>query len=351
MKCKLIRTVAGCLAAAVLLSTQTSSAPSISAQSAILLDANTGRVLFEQNADQRSQIASTTKIMTGFLVAETCDLGAMVSIPEAAVGVEGSSIYLKADERLSVETLLYGLMLQSGNDAAAALAIYCAGSVEAFAEKMNRRAAELGLENTNYVNPHGLDGEEHYSTARDLARLTAAALNNETFRKVVSTKAITTENHSFTNHNKLLWSYEGAIGVKTGYTMSAGRILVSAAERNDRRLIAVTIRDRNDWSDHTALLNYGFSSFTEKELAKVGQIMGSVSVIGGAEACVQAVLQENISYCLSEEEEVALVCNLPPFVYAPVLAGENAGTVSVLIDGSEIARIPLYWRYSVLEEA
>lgn len=351
MKRNLLRTVAGCLAAAVLLSATVFASPSLSAQSAILLDGTTGRILYEQHADDRAQVASTTKIMTGLLVAEECDLEARVSIPKEATGIEGSSLYLKPGEVLTVEALLYGLMLHSGNDAAVALAMYCSGSVAAFAEKMNRRAEELGLTNTNYVNPHGLDEKNHYSTARDLAKLAAAAMENEIFHKVVSTKQAVFGERTFTNHNKLLWRYEGAVGVKTGYTMSAGRILVSAAERNGRQLIAVTIRDRNDWADHAKLLDHGFSAYCLQELAKCGQRFGSVPVISGAETDVEAVLQEDISYSLAQEEKVELRPNLPLFVFAPVMAGDPAGTLSVLVDGTEVKKLPLYWRYSVLEEA
>ena len=350
MKRNMLRTAAGCLAAAVLLSVTVFAIPNISAQSAILLDGTTGRILFEQNPDARAKVASTTKIMTGLLVAEECDLSARVCIPKEATGIEGSSLYLKAGEVLTVEALLYGMMLHSGNDAAVALAMYCAGSVPAFAEKMNRRAEELGLTDTNYVNPHGLDTENHYSTARDLAVLAAAAMENEIFRKVVSTKTAVFGDRTFTNHNKLLWRYEGAVGVKTGYTMSAGRILVSAAERNGRRLIAVTIRDRNDWADHATMLDYGFSAYTSQEVARCGQVFGAVPVINGAEASVQAVLQEDVFWCMAKEEQAELRPNLPIFIYAPVLAGEKAGTLSVLVDGKEVRQVPLYWRYSVLEE-
>ena len=350
MKRNMLRTAAGCLAAAAVLSVAVFAMPSPSAESAILLDGATGRILYEHNADARAKVASTTKIMTGLLVAEECDLSARVCVPKEATGIEGSSLYLKAGEVLTVEALLYGMMLQSGNDAASALAMYCSGSIPAFAEKMNARAEELGLTDTNYVNPHGLDAESHYSTARDLAMLTAAAMENEVFHKVVSTKTAVFGSRSFTNHNKLLWRYEGAVGVKTGYTMSAGRILVSAAERNGRRLIAVTIRDRNDWADHTAMLDYGFSAYESRDLARCGEIFGEVPVICGAEETVQAVVQEDVFWCLAKEEQAELRPNLPLFVYAPVLAGEKAGTLCVLVDGKEVKQVPLYWRYSVLEE-
>ena len=258
-----LRRAAALWIAAVLFANQAAAAPAISAKRAVVLDAATGRVLFDHHAEARAGMASTTKIMTGLLVAETCALDAPVEIPPEAVGVEGSSLSLEAGEVLRVETLLYGLLLHSGNDAAAALAIYCDGSVEAFADRMNRRAWELGLWDTHFVNPHGLDAEGHYSTALDLARLAAAAMENEVFRQVVSTKTIVLEGRSFTNHNKLLWQYDGADGVKTGYTQATGRILVSSAVRDGRRLIAVTMDDGNDWADHAALLDYGFAQLSE----------------------------------------------------------------------------------------
>ncbi|MBQ7565822.1 MAG: D-alanyl-D-alanine carboxypeptidase [Oscillospiraceae bacterium] len=250
---------AGLLAAAVLLLSALA-APSVSAKSALLLDADTGEILFEKNASSRSLIASTTKIMTALLIAEHCDADAQVVIEPEAVGVEGSSMYLREGDIFTVRQLLYGLMLQSGNDAAAALAQYLDGDEETFVRRMNERAAALGLADTHYANPHGLDSGENYSTAADLARLTAFALENDTFRGIVSTKTVSFGDRTLVNHNKLLWKYDGCIGVKTGYTRAAGRILVSAAEREGRRLIAVTICDGDDWNDHIKLLDYGFGN-------------------------------------------------------------------------------------------
>jgi len=347
----MIRTAAGCIAAAVLFCLPVFARPSTSANCAVLMDAATGRVLYEQNASQRSLIASTTKIMTALLAIEECDLRWEVRVPKEAVGVEGSSLYLKENEILTVEELLYGLMLHSGNDAAVTLAMHCSGSVEAFAEKMNRKAEALGLANTHFVNPHGLDGEEHFSTAYDLARLTAYAMEDPVFRKIVSTKTITFGHRTFTNHNKLLWQYEHAVGVKTGYTNAAGRILVSAAEKNGRRLICVTIHDRNDWQDHIGLYDYGFSTFARKELVAAGQCVAEVPVICGSEASVHAVTDAAFSYPLAAQERVELRAQLPAFVYAPVMAGEKAGNLIVLVDGIEVKSLPLYWRYSVWEEA
>ena len=233
--------------------------PQVSAKSAALLDGTTGECLYEKNGDQRALIASTTKIMTGLLVCEAGDLGRTVTVPETAAGTEGSSMYLKSGETLTRRELLYGMMLHSGNDAALTLAISVSGSEAAFVRQMNWRACALNLTQTHFANPHGLDSGENYSTALDLARLAQAALQNEQFRAVVSTKTITCAGRTLTNHNKLLWRYDGCIGVKTGYTRHAGRILVSAAERGGRMLIAVTISDPDDWRDHVSLLDYGFA--------------------------------------------------------------------------------------------
>lgn len=346
-----LRRAAALWIAAVLLVPAAAAAPAISAKRAVVLDAATGRVLYDCHGADRAGMASTTKIMTGLIVAETCTLDAPVEIPPEAVGVEGSSMSLEAGEVLRVETLLYGLMLHSGNDAAVALAVYCAGSLECFAERMNQRARELGLTDTHFVNPHGLSAEGHYASALDLAKLAAAAMENPTFRQVVSTRTITLEGRTFTNHNKLLWQVEGAEGVKTGYTQADGRILVSSASRDGRRLIAVTMDDGNDWADHAALLDYGFEAYPLQSLAEAGQVLGDVPVIGGGEAAVQAVLSEDAVLPVAAEERVELCADLPPFVYAPVLAGDRAGTLRILIDGVETAALPLYWRYTVLEGA
>ncbi len=274
MKHGFIRTAAAVVAAAFLCAGSANAAQfqgSVSAKSAILVDADSGRVLFEKNADERSLIASTTKIMTGLLVCEAGDLAREISVPPEAAGVEGSSLYLKAGERITVKELLYGLMLRSGNDAAVALAIATAGSVDTFVSRMNEKAQALGLEHTHFENPNGLDGEEHFSTARDLSKLCVHAMENETFRTVVSSKSFTEHSRSFTNHNKLLWRVEGADGVKTGYTKKAGRILAGSATRDGQRLICVTICDPDDWRDQQALLDYGFSEFPARTIVTAGR--------------------------------------------------------------------------------
>ena len=258
---RILRALAAILWAALLASPAAagSGAPGISARCALVLDADTGAVLYARRADERSLIASTTKIMTGYLVCRELDLDTEIPIPAEAVGVEGSSLYLREGEVLTAADLLYGMMLHSGNDAALALALACDGSEAAFVERMNAAAGELGLTDTAFANPHGLDSPGNYSTARDLARLTAAALRDETFRDVVSTKtAVIGGDRALTNHNRLLWRCPGCIGVKTGYTRAAGRVLVSAAQRQGRTLICVTIDAPEDWRDHCALYDWAF---------------------------------------------------------------------------------------------
>ena len=229
-----------------LLSAGTLAAPTISARRAIVTDALSGAALYEKDADAQSRIASTTKILTALVVAERCDPDEIVVIPPAAAGIKGSSMDLRAGERLTVRELLYGLLLVSGNDAAAALAIHCAGSEAAFAALMNEKARELGAADSRFVNPHGLDAEGHFSTARDLTKIAAAAMDNPLLREITSTKRAQIGDRTLVNHNKLLWRGQDVVGVKTGYTRAAGRILVSAAERDGRRLIAVTIDDPDD---------------------------------------------------------------------------------------------------------
>ncbi len=349
LKKSLQRMAAVLIAAVLFLSPQVRAVPAVSAQSAILMDAATGRVLWEKRADQRALIASTTKIMTGLLIAERCNLEDQVKIPREAVGTEGSSLYLKEGELLSVRTLLYGLMLHSGNDAAVALAIFCAGSQDAFVAAMNQKARQLGLRHTSFANPHGLDDEGNYATARDLAVLAAYAMENPVFHDVVSTKTAAMEGRSLTNHNKLLWQYDGAVGVKTGYTRSAGRLLVSCAERQGRRLIAVTVNDPNDWADHRHMLDYGFEAYSQRTILEAGSVVAQISVISGAEETAEVVTDRPLSLPLAEKERAVYALDLPVFVFAPILAGEQAGVLHVWVGEAEMATLPLYWRYSVLE--
>ncbi len=323
------------------------SAGAISASKAIVVDATTGRVLYERKADEKSLIASTTKIMTALVICEQCNVLDRVKIPNEAVGVEGSSMYLREGEVLTVQELLYGLMLHSGNDAAVALAIYCGGTVEGFAQLMNDKARMLGLKNTHFVNPHGLDNPEHYSTARDLAVLACYAMENPIFAKTVSAKKVTVGERYLTNHNRLLWRVEGADGVKTGFTKAAGRILVSSAVRNGRRIVIVTIDDGNDWADHQALYEDCFQRYNQVCIVKKGDILGTQQVFGGQCDSVQLVAAEDFSYPLAAEEKPEILLSGKGFVYAPVVKGAEAGFAYICLNGKAVGKVKVTFAQTV----
>ena len=335
---------AALLAAAVFLPLNTAA---ISAKRAYVLDAVSGRVLYERNPHEQSLIASTTKIMTALIVCEQCNVLDRMRIPKEAVGIEGSSMYLREGEVLTIQELLYGLMLQSGNDAAVALAIYCGGTVEGFAELMNDKARNLGLHNTHFENPNGLDAPGHYSTARDLAKLAAYAMENPIFRKTVSTKSLMIGQRYLTNHNKLLWRVEGADGVKTGFTKAAGRILVSSAQRNHRRLVAVTMDAPDDWNDHAALLEEGFARYRESQVVTRGQFVDTLEVVGGENHRVSVLAAEDFVYALAPEEQPQLMLPGPGFVYAPAVEGADAGIAYVLLEGRAIGKVPVVYGQTI----
>jgi len=323
------------------------SAHAVSARCAVLMDAQTGRILYEKNPDERCLIASCTKIMTALVICEQCNVLDRVRIPKEAVGIEGSSMYLKEGEVLAVQELLYGLMLHSGNDAAMALAIYCGGTAEGFAELMNDKAYRLGLENTHFANPHGLDSTENYSTARDLAKLSAYAMDNPIFRRTVSTKTVTVGNRQLKNHNKLLWQVEGAEGVKTGYTKAAGRILVSSTVRDGRRLIAVTINAPNDWQDHKSLYAAGFEEYAMQQILHENAVLGTAQVVGGEADRVALVCKQNFSYPVAKNESVRIVLPAPGFVFAPVAANQDAGYAYICIGNKAVGKVPVYYGQTV----
>lgn len=326
-------------------------AEAVSARRAYVLDAVSGRELFVRNPDERSLIASTTKIMTALIVCEQCNVLDRMRIPKEAVGIEGSSMYLKEGEVLTLQELLYGLMLSSGNDAAVALAIYCGGTVEGFAELMNDKARNLGLTGTHFENPNGLDSPGHYSTARDLAKLAAYAMKNPIFYKTVSAKSVRIGDRCLTNHNKLLWKLEGADGVKTGFTKAAGRILVSSATRQGRRIIGVTIDAPDDWNDHCRLLNEGFARYQDRQIVQAGQRVSVLEVLGGDARRIEVLAAEDFSYALAAEECPQLVLPGPGFVYAPAVEGAEAGFAYVLINGTVIGKVPVVYGATVEQEA
>ena len=310
---------------------------SISAKAAVLMDAESGMVMWESNADTRMGMASTTKIMTALTVLRLTKPENTVVIPRDAVGIEGSSIYLCEGERLTVEQLLYALILSSANDAAAALAIYCSGSIEKFSVHMNAMADELGLVDTHFVNPHGLDDEQHYTTARELALITRAALENDLLCKIFSTKKATIPfdgddgGRLLVNHNKMLSYYDGAIGVKTGFTKSTGRSLVSAASRDGMTLICVTLGAPDDWRDHTTLLDFGFENFHRAVIADVGEYKFEYSITGADKDTVTLVNTKPLVLTLprSSTEIQYTVSATSRFAFAPVVRGDTLASVSV----------------------
>ena len=337
--------MAAALLAAILFLPQ--KAQALSAQKAIVMDAQTGYVLFEKQADDRSLIASTTKIMTALVICEQCNVLDRMRIPKEAVGIEGSSMYLQEGEVLTLQELLYGLMLHSGNDAAVALAIYCGGTVEAFCELMNDKARQLGMENSHFENPNGLDSPGHYSTARDMAVLTTYAMKNPIFQQTVSTKNVNITARSLSNHNKLLWRCEGVDGVKTGYTKAAGRILVSSAVRQGRRLVAVTINAPNDWNDHQNLLDTGYSEYSVQKIVAAGDCLGYVEVEGGDALVTSLIAAEDFSCALARWEKPEIVLQEMSLVYAPVVRGQDAGTAYICVDDVVLGKIPLVYGETV----
>ena len=304
----------------------------LSANAALLMEARSGEIVFAKNPDTPLPMASTTKIMTALVALEQIPLETVVTIPAEAVGIEGSSVYLTEGERLTVEELLYALLLASANDAAVALAVTVGGSVEGFAEMMNRKAVELGLTSTHFVNPHGLDAEGHHTTARELAIIARAALENPHFLEICSTrrKAIPQDGVEkgrwLLNHNKLLSSYPGCIGVKTGYTKKTGRCLVSAARRDGVTLIAVTLGAPDDWRDHTAMLDYGFACYHEVTLCEEGFFSAPLPVAAGEREYVMVENTDALTVTLPKTHgSIRCVVELPRFAFAPIRDGQTVG--------------------------
>lgn len=329
--------------------------PEVSAQSAVVLTADTGTVLFEKDGHTPRPVASTTKIMTALLALEAAQERGdpLVDITQEMVAVEGSSMGLQAGDSISLTGLAAGMLLASGNDAANAAALYLDGSLESFAARMNQRAAALGMEDTHFVTPSGLDGEDaqglgHLSTAYDMALLARAALENQAFRQLCSSPSLAVEfaepvkRVTYTNHNKLLAQYQGCVGVKTGFTKEAGRCLVSAAERDGALLIAVTLNAPNDWEDHTALLDYGFSQMEPYQLAG-GDVRLTVPVVGSPEEAVSLRGSNGgeVTLPLGQGAQVERVVHAPKFLYAPVEAGEQVGEICWYLEGQLLGSAPL----------
>lgn len=327
--------------ALVCLLTGRARAVEVSASSAILMDMDSGRVLYEQNADARMLIASTTKILTALVAIRDGNLADTVKVSREAAYTEGSSMYLKEGEELTLETLLYGLLLCSGNDAAVAVAEHVGGSVQGFVERMNETALDLGMEHSSFANPNGLDDENHYSTARDMALLARAAMGNETLVRIASTRTASIGGRTMTNHNKLLNMMDGCLGLKTGYTRAAGRTLVSCAERNGQRLIAVTLQDGNDWADHQSLYDYGFSAWPARRMAQLGRELSRAEVKNGLRAQVSLIAADSFAWPLGEGERLESRVELDRELTAPLRAGTPVGQAVFTLNGKEVGRVGL----------
>ena len=304
------------------------------------MEASSGRLLTNLNGDAKLPIASLTKIMTAITVIENIDVNSIVEIGKESVGIEGSSMYLKEGQKYTVLELLYGLMLASGNDAAIALANFTGGSVENFSSMMNETARKLGLKNSHFVNPSGLDAEGHYSSALDLATLTAYALKNPVFSEIVSTKQKTIGTQVFVNHNRLLREIEGCIGVKTGYTKRCGRCLVSAVERNGVTLICVTLNCSNDWSTHKAQYDVAFSRCERVVLVKDKEFYRHISVYGGYDAGIYC---EEISGVIVDGETDFIKCVYAPnYLFPNKKSRDQVGRMVVYQNDRIIAQGPVY---------
>jgi D-alanyl-D-alanine carboxypeptidase (penicillin-binding protein 5/6) len=313
--------------------------PENSARAAVLMEAETGRVLYEKNPHEKLPMASTTKIMTAILAIENTHPSDLVKISPQASGIEGSSLYLAAGEELTMEQLLYGLMLRSGNDAATAIAEHIAGSEEDFARMMNGKARDIGAMNTNFMNPHGLHHDQHYTTAYDLALISAYAMKNSTFREIVSTKyhRIPWQDQPWDrvlmNKNALLWDYEGANGIKTGYTKAARRCLASAALRDGMQLVAVVLNCQPWFEDSAAILDYGFREYQMTPLFSREERVGTIPVKNGFTKEVELVIKDDISLPLTEQEQqdLSITLNHPEYLRAPVAANTRVGTIDLTL--------------------
>lgn len=317
----------------------------LSAKSAAVVEQTTGRLIFGENENERLPMASTTKIMTGLLAVESGKFDEVVTVPQEALRVEGSSMGLKPGEKITLRDLTYGLMLESGNDAANAIAIFLGGSIDGFVKRMNDRAMSLGLKDTQFVTPSGLDADGHYTTALDLARLGAYAMRNREFASVVSTKKIRVtydgvkNGRVLCNHNRMLEGYDGAVGIKTGFTKKCGRCLVSCARRDGVSLVVCTLHDPDDWKDHASLLDSGFKLLQSRKLLNEPLTIAQ-NVVGGQSDIVEGRCGDEICAALGQGEEsrVKMQIEMSRFVYAPVREGQEIGSVVFTLDGKEIAR-------------
>jgi len=310
----------------------------VTAKSAVVMDQYSKRVLYTKNESEKLPFASTTKIMTAILTIEMCDLDEMVEVDDKAVGIEGSSIHLQKDEQMTVGALVYGLMLHSGNDAAVALAYHIAGGVDNFAALMNFKAKTIGAKNTNFANPNGLPNDNHYTTALDLAYISQYAMSNELFRQVVSTRGITFKTNGtghdrkLVNKNKFLNLYEGANGIKTGYTKLAGRCFCGAAEKNGMQLIGVVLNSKDTYGDTQRMFDYCFGKYSYHTYFGKGDYIKSIPVAGSNKYLYRVYAPYDIKVPLAEGEldTTEIKYNLPKILTAPMKKGEKIGEIEII---------------------
>ena len=311
------------------------------AASMVVIDANSGRVLYGKNYNEKRPMASTTKIVTALTVLENCnDLNHEIEVDDRAVGIEGTSIYLKHGEKLSINELLYGMMLPSGNDAATALAYEIGKSIPEFCNMMTKTAQSVGAVSSCFANPHGLDDKNHYTTALDLALITAKALKNEAFKEIVTTKSTRIKGSSvgtyryLKNKNKLLNTLNGCIGVKTGYTSKAGRCLVSACERDGMQLVCVVLNCGPMFEESGELFEKAFGEYKMVELLSSYKIIRSLQVTDGKQDFVKVYSKRGFCYPLTniEEQNIEYEYILPNSLEAPIEKDEQIGEIKIYLD-------------------
>lgn len=320
-------------------------ADDLSAASAALMCVQTGEVLYQKNARERRSMASTTKIMTSLLALEENTPDRVIKVKDSMLNVEGTSMGLLPGDTVTLEGLIYGMLLQSGNDAANVTAISLGGNVENFVKKMNLRAKEIGMNDTNFVTPSGLDDDEHYSTAYDMALLGCEAVKNSEFLNICSKKSESVSygnppyKRTLSNHNRLLRIYDGAVGVKTGFTKKSGRCLVSCAQRNGVMLVAVTLSAPGDWSDHRKMLDYGFSLIkgetVSPDLSKI-----KIPITGGTKGDI-SLKCGNVTLCAEDISNIKTKLYFEHFLYAPVKEGAVVGRVDYILSDKVIASAPI----------
>lgn len=325
---------------------------SLSGKSYILIDSSTGRVLYERNGHNKMPMASTTKIMTALVALENGKLDDKIVIGNESVGVEGSSIYLREGEIITLKDMLYGLMLRSGNDSAVAIASYIGKTTEEFVSLMNKKAKSIGALNTNFINPHGLHDDLHYSTAYDMALITKSAFEYEEFKNIVKSKTYVAnreKDNYYYNKNKTLWEYNMGDGVKTGYTMKSGRCLVSSASKNGMQLIAVSLNARDWFNDNYKLLDYGFDNYKSYLIYDEGQFFKKTNIINGEKEYINLIAEKSLIYPLKEEEKknIKISLEIKDNIQAPIEKGTKIGYIYTYLNGQLIDKSNLVVKSSI----